>query len=151
MKWLRQTGVLGMPPNPERPSTSVLLIDGNGPDRAFYAEELRSCSPDYNIVEATDGQSGLDRYRSQRIDCVVTELTLSDKAGFEILADFVPVASRPRVAVIVLASIGCPGVGDLATQNGAYACCVKAQTSGEDLDKAIQRAVEFVGQMSKGA
>lgn len=140
-----------MPPTPERAVTSVLLIDGKDTDRAFYVEELRSCSPDYHIVEATDGQSGLNRYRSQRIDCVVTELTLSDKAGFEILADLVPVANRPRVAVIVLTSIGYPGVGDLATQNGAYVCCVKAQTSGEDLDKAIQRAVEFVGQMSKEA
>jgi DNA-binding NarL/FixJ family response regulator len=140
-----------MPPNPARSSTSVLLIDGMDLDRAFYAEELKSCSPDYHIVEATDGQSGLNRYRSQRIDCVVTELTLSDKAGFEILADFVPVASRPNVAVIVLTSIGYPGVGDLATQHGAYACCVKAQTSGDDLDRAIQCAIAFVGQMSKDA
>lgn len=138
-----------MPPSPARLSTSVLLIDGKDLDRAFYAEELRSCSPDYHIVEATDGQSGLDRYRSQRIDCIVTELTLPDKSGFEILADLVPVASRPQVAVIVLTSMGYPGVGDLATQNGAYACCVKAQTSGDDLDKTIQRAVAFVGQMSK--
>jgi len=149
MKWLRQPGVLGMPPNPEPPTTSVLLIDGYNPDRAFFAEELRSRSPDYHIVEATDGQSGLDLYRSQRIDCVVTELTLSDKSGFEILADFVPVASRPKVAVIVLTRIGHPGVWELAKQHGAYACCVKAQTSGDDLDKAIQGAVAFVGQMPK--
>ena len=136
--------------NPEPLTTSVLFIDGNNTDRAFYADELKACSS-YQVVEASDGQSGLDLYRSQRIDCVVTELTLSDKAGFEILADFVPVASRPNVAVIVLTSIGYPGVGDLATQNGAYACCVKAQTSGDDLDRAIQCAIAFVGQMSKDA
>ena len=138
-----------MLPNPKRPTTSILLIDSKDADRAFYSEELKRCSPEYHIVEATDGQSGLDRYLSQHIDCVVTELTLSDKAGLEILADFVPVASRPQVAVIVLTSIEYPGVGNLATQHGAYACRVKAHTGGDDLDRAIQRAVEFVGQMPK--
>ena len=137
-----------MPPHYERSYTSVLLIDGNATDRAFYAGELNGCSPGYRVVEATDGQSGLDLYRSQRIDCVVTELTLWDKSGFEILADLVPAASRPQVAVIVLTSIGHLGVKDLATKSGAYTCCVKAQTSGYDLDRAIQRAVAFVGQMS---
>jgi CheY-like chemotaxis protein len=85
--------------NPELLTTSVLLIDGNDADRAFYAGELKACSP-YQVVEATDGQSGLDLYRSQRIDCVVTELALSDKSGFEILADFVPVSSKPQIAVL---------------------------------------------------
>ena len=34
-------------------------------------------------------------------------------------------------------------------QNGAYAYFVKRHTSGEDLDKAIQRAVAFVGRLPK--
>lgn len=135
--------------NPELLTTSVLFIDGNGTDRAFYADELKACSPDYQVVEATDGQSGLDLYRSQRIDCVVTELALSDKSGFEILADFVPVSSKPQVAVIVLTRIEHPRVGELAKQNGAYACFVKAHTSGEDLDSAIQNAIALVRLMPK--
>jgi hypothetical protein len=63
---------------PRATTTSALFIDGKDTDRAFYAEELRSTSPDYHIVEATDGQSGFDLYLSQRIDCVVTELALPD-------------------------------------------------------------------------
>jgi hypothetical protein len=41
------------------------------------------------------------------------------------------------------------GVRDLAKENGAYECFVKQHTAGEDLDKAIQRAVAFVGQIPK--
>jgi hypothetical protein len=40
-------------------------------------------------------------------------------------------------------------VWEVAKENGAYACLHKHFTSGDDLDKAIQRAVEFVGQLPK--
>jgi hypothetical protein len=64
-------------------------------------------------------------------------------------ADLVPIASRPKIAVIVLTMITTPGVRDIAKQNGAYECFVKQHTSGRDLDRAIQRAVSFVGQIPK--
>ena len=130
-------------------STSVLFIDGNATDRAFYAEGLRSCSPDYLIFEATDGRSGLDLYRSRRIDCVVQELALPDRSGFEVLVNLVPRPRRPNVGVIVLTQLGYKGLWELAKQSGAYACFLKEHTSSEDLDKAIQRAVAFVGLMPK--
>jgi DNA-binding response OmpR family regulator len=74
-----------MPPNIELPTTSVLLIDSNANERAFYADGLKRCSPDYLKLEATDGRSGLDLYRSRRIDCVVLELALPDQSGFALL------------------------------------------------------------------
>ena len=138
-----------MLPNRELPSTSVLLIDGSKNQRAYWADQLKRCSADYQIVEAADGQSGLDLYRSRRIDCVVLELGLPDQSGFQTLVELVPIATRPQVAVIVLTQMTERGVWDLAKQNGACACFVKKHTSGEDLDKAIQRAVTFVGQMLK--
>ena len=51
--------------------------------------------------------------------------------------------------MIVLTHMTHRGVWELAKQNGAYAYLAKKFTSGEDLDKAIQRAVAFVGQMPK--
>jgi DNA-binding NarL/FixJ family response regulator len=131
------------------PAMSVLLIDGSQNQRAYWADQLKRCSADYQIIEAADGQSGLDIYRSRRIDCVVLELGLPDQLGFQTLVELVPMASRPQVAVIVLTQMTERGVWDLAKQNGAYACFVKKHTSGEDLDKAIQRAVAFVEQMPR--
>jgi DNA-binding NarL/FixJ family response regulator len=138
-----------MLPNSELPTTSVLFIDGSKNQRAHWADQLKHCSLDYEILEASDGQSGLDLYRSRRIDCVVLELGLPDQSGLQTLVELVPIASRPRVAVIVLTQMTERGVSDLARQNGAYACFVKQHTSGEDLDRAIQRAIAFVGQMPK--
>jgi DNA-binding NarL/FixJ family response regulator len=137
------------PPKPEHPPMSVLLIDGSQNQRAYWADQLRRCSPDYEIIEAADGQSGLNLYRSRPIDCVVLELSLPDQSGFETLLNLVPNASTPHVAVVVLTLMTHRGVWELAKENGAYACLAKNFTSGEDLDKAIQRAVAFVGQMPK--
>jgi CheY-like chemotaxis protein len=138
-----------MCPNSEPPSTTVLLIDESKNQRTYWANQLKRCSPDYEIVEAADGQSGLDIYRSRRIDCVVLELSLPDQSGFGTLVNLVPISSRPHVAVVVLTLMTHQGVWELAKQNGAYACLAKKFTTGEDLDKAIQRAIAFVGQMPK--
>jgi CheY-like chemotaxis protein len=110
---------------------------------------MKRCSLDYEILEATDAQSGLELYQSRRVDCVVFELALPDELGFRLLVDLVQIPSRPHVAVIVLTQMTQRGVWQLAKQNGAYACLAKRHTTGEDLDRAIQRAVAFVGQMPK--
>ena len=138
-----------MPPTPESLTTSVLLIDGSKNQRTSWADQLKRCSLHYEILEASDGQSGLDIYRSRQIDCVVLELSLPDQSGFQTLVNLVPIASRPYVAVVVLTQITQRGVWELARQNGAYTCLAKKFTSGEDLDKAIQRAVAFVGELPK--
>jgi len=138
-----------MPPNPDLPTTSVLLIDGNDTDRKNLADQLVGRSSDYKIIEASDGEEGLTLYRSRRIDCVVVALELPDQSGLRVLVNLVPLASRPNVAVVMLTNRLQRGLGELARQNGAYACFVKQYMSGEDLDRAIQRAMAFVGNMPK--
>jgi DNA-binding NarL/FixJ family response regulator len=138
-----------MPQGPDMPATVVLLIDGSMEQRTYWADELKRCSPDYEILETSDGHSGLHLCRSRRIDCVVLELSLPDQSGLQTLVDLVPIASRPHVAVIVLTLMTQRGVWELAKENGAYACLAKTFTTGDDLDKAIQRAIAFVGQMPK--
>ena len=136
-----------MSPNLEPPTTSVLFIDGSKTQRAYWAGQLKRCSPDYQIIEADDGQSGLDLYRSKKIDCVVMDLSLPDRPGFELLAELVPIPRKPTVAVLVLTLLGHRTVWELAKEYGAAACFHKKHTTGEDLDRAIHRAVEMVEQM----
>ena len=78
------------------PITSVLLVDGSKNQRTYWADQLKRCSPDYQILEADDGQSGMEVYRSRRIDCVVLELSLPDQSGFQTLVNLVPIARRLR-------------------------------------------------------
>jgi CheY-like chemotaxis protein len=138
-----------LPPSPELPTTRVLLIDGSAKDRAFYVGGLQRGSSDYQIIEATDGQSGLAIYRAQRIDCVVLELDLPDLSGFEVLITLLPIARKPNIAVVGLTRLAQHGLHELAKKNGAYFCFYKPHTSSDDLDRAINRAIGFVGQMPK--
>ena len=98
-----------MSPTHEPLSSSVLLLDGSKNQRKYCADHVKRCSPDYEIVEASDGQSGLDAYRSRRIDCVVRELSLPDQSGFQALVDLISIARRPHVAVIILTQMTQPG------------------------------------------
>jgi len=140
-----------MPQGPDIPPTmTVLLIDGSANQRSYWADQLKRCSSNYQIVEASDGHSGLFLFRSQRIDCVVMDLSLPDRSGFELLPDLVPIPSKPTVAVLVLTLLGHRTLWELAKEYGAYACFHKKHTTGEDLDRAIRRAVAFVGWMPKG-
>jgi len=137
-----------MPQGPDNPATiSVLLIDGNTADRTYFADYLKDRSPEYHIFEATDGRTGLARYRSRLVDCVVIAVDLPDQSGFEVLVQLVPVASRPNVAVIILARHAFRGVHEIAMENGAQAFLVKQFMSGDDLDSAIRHAIAQVRQI----
>src|SRR5437868_3316566 len=138
-----------MSPNADPPTTSVLLIDSSKKQRTYWADQLRRCPSGYEVLEASDAQTGLDLYRSRRIDCVVLEISLPDQTGFKTLVELVPLASKPHVAVVILTLLTHPGVWRLAKESGAHACLAKEFTTGEDLDRALQRAVAFVGQLPK--
>jgi CheY-like chemotaxis protein len=136
--------------NADLPTTTILFIDPNDTERTIFVEELKRRSPDYRILEATDGESGLALFRVfQRIDCVILALELPDCSGFRVLVDLIPIARRPTIAVLMLTNNAQRGLHQFAIQNGAYACFIKAFTSGEDLDRAIQRAIAYVGRLPK--
>jgi DNA-binding NarL/FixJ family response regulator len=129
--------------NGHRPA-HVLIIDGHDDERRFYARKLSDCSPQHTIMEAGDGQSGLNIFRSSRIDCVVLDLDLTDISAFEVLGNLVPPAQQPEVAVIVLTNQQDHNLFDRARREGAASCLVKSVTSGYLLSQVIQKAVHFV-------
>lgn len=126
------------------PGISVLMIDPNEDDREYYAKGLRLCSTDYLVFEAGNGRSGLDLYRTHRIDCVIFELSLPDVDALEILATLIPMAHRPTVAVVGLARWSSRALVDIALQKGAQACLIKSETSSDVLEQAIQKAMSAV-------
>ena len=150
MKSAKATEELSLVP---RPNTSlgmtVLFVDSKIEERQCFANELYKCSPDYQILQAADGRSALQLYQRNRIDCVVLELTLSDVSSFEVLVKLVPRVKVPDVAVIVLTAVSFEPALELARRNGAQACLVKSQTSVEQLDTAIRKAVNAVGSRQK--
>jgi CheY-like chemotaxis protein len=132
-------------------TTTILLVDGNDKDRTYYADRLKAFMPDCVFLEAKDGQSGLELYKSRPVDCIVTELHLADMSGLELLVEVVPRSSQPQVAVIILTrtSIAVPALADITRNNGAQAFLIKPFTSGDELAQAVRKAIAVVGPTRK--
>ena len=126
--------------------TTILLIDDNDKDRTYYAERIRMGIPECTVLEAKDGRSGLDLYRSRKIDCLITEVHLPDMSGFELLIELVPRASTPAIAVILLTQKVSTPLHDLAIHNGAQGFFVKRFTSGDELAQFIPKAMARIKQ-----
>lgn len=127
------------------PQTTLLLIDDNDISRTYYADQLRISSPNYVVLEAKDGQAGLDLYKSKRVDCIVAELKLPDMSVFELLLDVVPPASRQEVAIVILTRAVLPSSADHARRHGAQAVLLKRLTSGDELAQAVRKAIAVIG------
>ena len=123
----------------------MLIIDGHENERRFYASRLSDCSPQHTIVEAEDGRSGLNIFRSSRIDCVVLDLDLTDISAFEVLGNLVTPSQKPEVAVVVLTNQRDHTLFERARRQGAASCLVKSVTSGYLLSQVIRKAVHVVG------
>ena len=133
-----------MSPELSRSPTTVLLIDSYKEDRKNWVQRLSDSAPDYVVLEAETGASGLAICHSQRVDCVITELTLPDMSGFDILADLVPFVSRPNRAVIMFSQITLPSIAALALSSGAQAYLIKSCIFGDFLNRAIGNAIDAV-------
>ena len=131
------------------PSATVLFIDSHDHDRQYWVKRLTISSPDYVILEADTGAAGLSICQSKEIDCVVTELALSDMSGFKVLIDLVPRILQPQIAVIILSRLNFQTLAELALLNGAQAYLVKSRISGDDLDNTIHKALVSVGPTRK--
>ena len=124
---------------------TVVLIDPNNEDRQYYRERLEICSKDYNVLEASNAETGLAICRTQRIDCVVTELHLPDMSGFQVLIRLNPIVHRSlHTPVIALSHFILPSIIEAAKKLGAQAYLIKSHASGDDLDRAIQKAITNV-------
>ena len=131
------------------PASTVLFIDGNKVNRQYWTQRLYMASPDYLILEANSGAEGLKICRSRQVDCVVTEHNLPDMSGFELLVKLVPRAKRPSMAVILLSHVTLLSMAALALTSGAQDFLIKSRISGDDLARAIQRAIAVVGASGK--
>jgi CheY-like chemotaxis protein len=124
---------------------TVLLIDANRDDRQYWSERLRS-SKHYTVLEADAGETGLLICKCEQIDCIVTELHLPDMSGFQVLIRLNPIVHRSLYKpVVALSHFILPSLIEAAKKLGAQSYLIKSQTSGDDLDQAIQKAIAKVG------
>ena len=126
-------------------TTTILLIDPNSNDRKQWVERLTSGFPHYRVFEAEDAGRALTLYKTEHIDCVVMELHLPDLSGFQVLMRLNPIVRSLKTPVVTLSHFILPSIVEVAKRLGAQSYLIKAQTSGDDLHRAIQQAITAVG------
>jgi CheY-like chemotaxis protein len=122
----------------------VLLVDPNKEDREYWVDRLTISSPAFSVLEADNGAVALAICQSQRIDCVVVELTLPDMSGFQLLTRLIPRAFHPQLPVILLSRLNLPPMRRLAINNGAQTYLHKSAVAGHVLGWEIQKAIAAV-------
>jgi CheY-like chemotaxis protein len=123
--------------------TTVLVIDNDDEQRKHWCDALKHSAHKYTVLEASNGQSGLNLCRSQQVDCIVLDLDMPE-SGFYVLFDLIRDRTRPQIAIVVLTHLLAPNLLEMAKHNGAQVCLVKQATSSQDLENAIQNALAAV-------
>lgn len=129
-------------PETEKP-LSVLLIDDDGEDRAYWSALLKEPPIGFLVLEAACGESGFKLWESQRIDCVVLDVEMPESGLFTLLR-LIPDPTRRHVPVVILTKLAQPSLIKLMKSLGAYECLVKEYCSGEKLAQTIRQAIAFV-------
>ncbi len=63
---------------------SILIIDDDPNVRLIVAETLKEY---FNVVEASNGQEGIFKYRNQKFDLIICDLTMPKRNGIELLTE----------------------------------------------------------------
>ena len=80
----------------------ILLIEDNDALRALLRENLELAG--HTVIEARDGQEGLDLFRRTGADLVVTDILMPEKEGLAVLMELR--TAHPPVHVIAISGGG---------------------------------------------
>jgi DNA-binding NtrC family response regulator len=115
----------------------ILVIDDDADIRALMQQVLTSAA--HEVVLATNGREGADKYRDNPADLVITDLYMPDQEGFETIVEL---RRRFQDAVIIAMSGKTAGIPLLpvARRLGAVAILEKP-FSPNQLLHAVEKAL----------
>lgn len=120
---------------------SILVIDDDKLMCLALARILVSAG--YSVAQAFNGDEGLQMYRSQKFDLVITDLIMPDKEGIQIIRELRKEDSRIRI--IAMSAGGRGGATDYlkwARLMGAKQCLSKP-IKREDLLNAVASVLDM--------
>jgi chemotaxis protein histidine kinase CheA len=124
---------------PKRVKT-VLVVEDSEVTRALVLSILRTQG--YRVLEAEDGQQGLDRLQEQRVDLVLTDVQMPRMDGFTMLERMRADARFADLPVIILTTLGAPEDKERAMSLGADGYLVKLDFEEEELIRTVRRFLQ---------
>lgn len=127
----------------ETPMATVLIVEDSESDRLTYSRYLRSDSENsYRIIEAGSLEEGLELWRSQQPDIVLTDLNLPDGDGFEFLEAINLDRTREKTPVIMLTGLGNEERAVRSMKLGATDYLVKGDITAKSFTSTIRQVFQ---------
>lgn len=96
----------------------------------------------FEILEALDGEIGLEIAREKKPDLILLDLILPKKNGFEVLHDLKEDPETAGIKVIILTNLESSQDVDRALELGATTYLVKANYDLEEIVKKIKELLK---------
>jgi len=79
---------------------TILAVDDSGSLRQMVAFSLKAAG--YQVIEAVDGQDGLEKARNQVVDLVLTDQNMPRMDGLTLIKSLRALATYQRVPILML-------------------------------------------------
>ena len=112
----------------------ILIIE----DDDFFRELLRKklSSKDFGVLEAFDGEKGIEAMKEKKPDLVLLDLLLPNIDGFEVLLKVKADTTISQIPIIILSNLGQQEDIERGLKLGASDYLIKSQF---DIDQVIEK------------
>ena len=114
----------------------ILIIEDDTFFRGLISKKL--LAEDFGVLQAQDGQSGLEQVKTGKPDLVVLDLLLPNVDGFEILTNVKNDPKTASVPVIVLSNLGQAEDIEKGMKLGASDYLIKSQYNVDEIVERIK-------------
>ena len=88
----------------EKKKRRVLIVDDE-PDSVEYVKAIVSETGDFEVITASDGETGLELARSEKPDLVILDVMMPKKDGFSVFYDLRRETATQDIPVIMLTAV----------------------------------------------
>lgn len=103
--------------------TKILIIDDEKDMIEVLSFRLQSCG--YQVISATDGESGLKKVKSEQPNLIILDLMMPNMDGYEVARRLKADALSSSIPVIVLTAAVTPDLNSQVSKIQVAACIIK--------------------------
>lgn len=118
----------------------ILVIEDDKFLRKVYESKLPK--EGFAVISAVDGEDGLNKARTEKIDLILLDLIMPKKTGFEVLEEVKKDKNLAKIPILVLSNLGQDEDRGRAMALGADDFLIKSNLS-------IKEVIEKIKQFTK--